>query len=212
MQRLLVAAAAALVASVACAQEQQSQESKSWWSKSLDAVNSTSPFVVGSKKTQDVGWWSGAWDGTKRIWREGTHDMYISGWTWHLPYEYSYQDRHDGSLNQNTWGLGFGKTLTDERDNQRSLYAMAIQDSHFKPQYQAGYAWMARWRMFDDVRFGAGYTLLILSREDYNDYMPFPAAAPLVSVGNNTASVFATYIPGSAAIVYIFGRISFDAK
>ncbi len=187
-------------------------ESKSWWRKSLDAVNYTTPDALATKDAQgeDRGWFSGTWDGTKRIWRDGKYDVYLSGYTWHMPFAYTKQQRLQE--NHNTFGLGFGKTLTDERDNQYSLYGLVFSDSHYKPEYNLGYAWVARWRVVDGVRVGAGYTLALVSRSDINNYVPFPAVAPLLSIGNNTFTVFGTYIPGSASVAYFFGRISFDVK
>jgi len=204
------AGALAVLALLLAAPLAAGQESKSVWGRTLDAVDSTTPFPVGTKEEQDQGWFSGSWDGVKQLWRDGTHDVYLSGYTWHLPYAYSTAERREE--NANTWGAGFGKTMTDERDNQRSLYAMVIEDSNFKVQYSAGYAWMARWRVVSDVRVGLGYTAALISRADYWHHVPFPAVLPLASIGNNTFGVFATFIPGSANILYFFGRVTFDAK
>jgi len=197
--------ALALLAPLAAA-----QESTGFWSNAVDAVNSTTPYPVGAKEAQDRGWFSGTWDGTKRIWRDGQLDVYFSGFTWHLPYAYTTEERK--AENAFTWGGGIGKSLTDERDNQRSLYAMIISDSHYKPQYMAGYAWMARWRAYGDIRVGAGYSLSLVARSDINNYVPFPAPVPLVSVGTDRITLYGTFIPGSASVLYFFGKFTFDTK
>lgn len=201
---------ALLFALAAIAPLAAAQESESFSRKSPDAVNRTTPYALGAKEDQDRGWFSGAWDGTKRIWRDGSYDLYLSGYTWHMPFAYTPQQlQHE---NAHSWGLGLGKTLTNERDNQYSLYALIFRDSHFKSEYNLGYAWMARWRLVDDLRVGAGYTAAIVSRNDILHYGPFPAVVPLLSIGNNTFTVFGTYIAGSANVAYFFGRLSFDLK
>jgi lipid IVA palmitoyltransferase len=186
------------------------QESKGFWSRSLTAVNRTTPFVLGDKEQQDRGWFRGTWDGTKRIWREGEWDVYLSGYTWHLPYAYTTEERKEE--NAFTYGLGLGKTLTDERDNQRSLYALIIEDSNYKTQFSLGYTWMARWRTIDDLKLGLGYSVFLFAREDFNNYVPQPGIAPLLSFGTDKVSVWATFVPGEASILYFFGRVSFDKK
>lgn len=169
-------------------------------------LNETTPVGVASKSARDEGWFTGAWDGTKRIAREGNWDLYLSGYAWHMPYKYDKDDRND--QNHNAWGLGLGKALIDERDNERSLYALITKDSHYKPQYMAGYAWVARWGIGGPFKVGAGYTAFVMARADYSNYMPFPAALPLVSVGTNRFTLYGTYIPFSD-VAYFFGKISF---
>jgi len=203
------AAALGLLAPGFAAAPAFAQEQSGFWQRSTAAVNATTSFPLGSKAEQERGWFSGAWDGTKRIWREGTHDLYLSGYTWHLPYAYTTAQRNEE--NALTYGLGFGKTLTDERDNQRSLYALVINDSNYNLQFTVGYAWMARWRLAGGLRGGLGYSAVLVAREDYFNYVPFPAIVPLASLGNDTFTLFATYIPFAGDVVYVFGRIAFDA-
>jgi palmitoyl transferase len=199
----IIALVLALIAPFAAA-----QESKGFWTRSLDALNSTTPHPLGSQQTRDAGWFSGTWDGTKRLWRDGHWDLYISGYTWHLPYAYNTAERHEE--NAFTYGLGIGKTLTDERDNQRSLYALVIEDSNYKTQYSIGYTWMARWQLVGPVKGGLGYTAFITARDDFNNYLPFPGILPLASIGTDRATLYGTFVPGSASILYFFGKISFE--
>lgn len=200
--------AGGFVAALGFAATAVAQEEPGFWDRAGAAVNATTPFPLGSAAEREHGWFSGVWDGTKRIWRDGTHDLYLSGYTWHLPYAYNTAERNEE--NPLTWGLGIGKTLTDERDNQRSLYGMVVEDSNFKLQYTLGYAWMARWRLAGDLRGGLGYSIALIGRYEY-DYIPLPLIAPLASVGNDSITVFATYLPFVGDIVYIFARITFDA-
>ena len=189
--------ALALVALPARSQE----ESTSDWAQ---AVNSTTPFPIGERTEQEKGWWSGAWDGTKRIWREGGHDLYLSGYYWHSPVWYSAEQR--SKYSDTAFGLGYGRTLTDEKDNQRMLFAIVAQDSLRKPMYLAGYAWLARWRIGDEgFRVGAGYSVTVISHSSL-DYIPVPFPTPMLSLGTDRVSAFATWVGG---VTYFFGKISF---
>jgi len=111
LKALGFAAAIGLPALGLAAAPASAQEVPGFWQRSTDSVNATTPFPLGAKSEQERGWFSGAWDGTKRIWREGTHDLYLSGYTWHLPYAYTTAERE--AENALTYGLGFGKTLTE---------------------------------------------------------------------------------------------------
>jgi palmitoyl transferase len=159
---------------------------------------------LASKEAQDKGWFSGAWDGMKRVWNEGSTDLYLSGRYWHSPWGFSAEKRAE----YNNWGLGggYGRTLTDEKGNQRMLYALVVQDSFKKPMYLAGYGWLARWKVAGDLRLGAGYSIVIVSNSTASDYIPFPAPVPLVTFGTEKASLVGTYIN---SIAYLFVKVSF---
>jgi palmitoyl transferase len=142
----------------------------------------------------------------KTIARDGKWDLYVSGYTWHAPWHYS-SDRRD-ELNAFAVGGGFGKGLTDEKDNQRLLYGMVFSDSHYKPQYTVGYAWMARWTFGSDFKLGAGYTAGFTSRSDIAGYAPIPLILPLLSAGTDRVQFYMVPIPVSD-VLYFFGRVTF---
>lgn len=179
-------------------------EPPSAWDRSLSAVNSTTTFPLASKDQQEAGWFHGAWDGFKRILNEGRNDLYVSGYYVHLPYRFTAEER----ASYNDWGLGggIGRSLIDEKDNQRLLYAMVVQDSYYKPMYLAGYGWVARWKLTNELRVGAGYTLSLISNSKATGYIPFPAPTPLVSIGTDDVTLYGTFIPG---IFYFFGKVRF---
>lgn len=179
------------------------EESPSTWSRTVHAIDSTTPFPLGSEEARHEGWFSGAWDGTKRIWNEGSQDLYLSGYVWHTPYGFSSERR--SHFNDYAWGLGYGRTLTDERDNQRMLYAIVASDSYHKPMYLGGYAWLARWNLAGGMHVGAGYSAL-LARHASTSHYPIPVAAPVASIGSDSAALYVTYINSMA---YFFGKISF---
>ncbi len=153
------------------------------------------------------------WAQSKRAWTEGRHDLYLSGYTWHLPYAYDSAQRAD--YNNNAWGGGFGKSVLDDRGNTHGLFAMVFSDSHGKPQYQAGYSWTHYWNIgsskFDA---GLGYTAFLFARSDMSNYFPYPAILPLASVRwDKSLEVMTTFVPGfgdgRGNVLFFFGRVSF---
>ena len=87
-------------------------------------------------------------------------------------------------------------------------------DSHKNWEPTAGYAFLKMWEIGQSpFEIGLGFTALITARPDINNGIPFPGALPLVSFGTRTATVYATYIPGSSGIgnvLFIFGKITFE--
>ncbi len=149
------------------------------------------------------------------IYREGRTDLYLSGYYWHLPFAYSEERRRE--LNDRAWGLGIGRTLVDARGNERGLFATASRSSHFKPQYAAGYLWLARWPLIDDIKVGAGFAAFVFARSDIFRYAPLPGIVPMGSVGTDRAALYVTYLPrisngitGRGNVIYAFARLGFD--
>lgn len=180
------------------------EEASDGWSAFGRAINSTTAFPLGSEEARGQGWFSGAWDGAKRIWREGTHDIYLSGYYVHMPYAYSAEQRE--KYNDNAWGLGYGRTLTDERDNQRMFYGIIAADSYNKPTYMVGYAWLARWSLGGDLKVGAGYSAGLVAHSHTTNYFPVPIVTALASIGTDRASLFLSYF---YSVTYFFAKVSF---
>jgi palmitoyl transferase len=197
---LLLLTAVALIAPCAAA-----EDSGDGWSAFADKVGSTTPFPLGTQEARAEGFWHGLWDGTKRIWNEGSQDLYLSGYYYHAPYHYSSEKRD--AFNDTAWGLGFGHTLTEDNDNQRMLLGIVARDSYRKPLYVAGYVWLARWDMGHDVRVGAGYAALVVAHSTATNYWPAPLLAPVASIGTNNAAIYGTYVRGVAWFVV---KLSFD--
>ena len=179
-------------------------QTASLWERSLAAVNDTTPFAIADPEDQEKGWFHGAWGGIKRIWDQGTSDIYLSGRYWHTSLGFTDEDRD----RYDDWGLGggYGRSLTDEKGNQRLLYAMIVQDSFEKPMYLTGVGWQAQWRLPGDLRAGAGYSVVIIANSIATEYIPFPAPAPLVSIGNEKVSLYCTFFN---SILYFFAKMSF---
>jgi len=174
------------------------------WKSFGEKINSTTPAALQSAEARAAGPLQGLWDGTKHIWNEGTQDIYVSGYFYHTPYGFSHEKRDE--YNDNAWGGGYGRTLTEDNLNQRMLYGIIATDSHRKRMYLAGYAWLARWPFIGGLRVGAGYSALLISHSTSTNYWPVPLLAPVASIGTDNAAIYATYFN---AIGYFFTKFSF---
>lgn len=152
------------------------------------------------------------WDRSKEAWREGAWDLYLSGYIWHAPYAYSKEKRDE--YNDFAAGGGLGRSIIDEDGDKHSLYAMVFRDSHYKPQYTAGYAWMRYSGAGDSLNFGLGYTVYLFARSDVNDYVPAPLAGLLASARYGRFELMVVAVPfgkaDSGNIALVFGRWNLD--
>ena len=141
----------------------------------------------------------------------GRNDYYLSGLIWHMPWAYSSERRHD-ELNEAAWGAGFGRSVVDANGNTHSLYALVAQDSHYQPQYTAGYLWMTYWPLAGRLQGGLGYSVFVFSRDDIGNRYPVPAALPAASLRYREIELIGTYVPGftqGGEVAYFFARFNF---
>ena len=107
-----------------------------------------------------------------------------------------YDKKKTDSYNEKPWGFGFGKHIYED-DILRGLYFMVFSDSHSKPEPILGY--LRQWNYYfdenKDFSVGAGYTLGVTFRDDYN-YLPIPVILPIFGFQYKKLAVQATYIPG----------------
>jgi Antimicrobial peptide resistance and lipid A acylation protein PagP len=148
------------------------------------------------------------WTQSKRAWTDGRHDVYVSGLIWHAPWAY------EDDENWKAYGLGLGKSVIDEKGRTHGLYALAFQDSNYKPQYNFGYTWTTYWQLGkSNWDTGLGYTAFIFMRSDFSSYMPIPAVLPVASLRwDKRAEIMGTYVPGfgdRGNVAYFFVRFSF---
>lgn len=138
-------------------------------------------------------------------------DLYVPIRTYHMPYAYSPALRR--TYNDFPLGGGLGLGRFDGRGNYLGVFAMEFADSHSRPQYNAGLAWVPTWEPFGDgLRFGAGVTGLVIARSDIRRYTPFPVALPLGSVGFGHLDLQATFIPGfkgDGNVLFSWVKLSF---
>jgi outer membrane protein W len=176
-----------------------------WGERFLTGFNdTTSVGMIPEAERRDgwKGWFADAWDGSKRIFRDGRTDLVMPLYTFHPPYAYPNRDQE----NHYPWGAGLSRTWIDGKDNERIVYAMAFSDSHYDFQPAVGYAWMARWPLGAGLKGGLGYTAFVAMRADAN-YIPFPAILPLASIGTDRFTVYGTWIP-TTDVLFFFARIS----
>lgn len=157
----------------------------------------------------------GWWDRTKilldRTWREGSNDLYLTGYSYHSRSTYS--DKKIDEFQEFAYGGGYGRTWTNEAGNDNSIYGMVFADSHEDPQPVLGYTYQWMWEK-SGFRAGAGLTGGLTARSDYS-WIPFPFILPVASIGTRDVSVMATYVPpnvGNTAgnVLFIFGKFNLD--
>ena len=148
------------------------------------------------------------WDRSREALGEGSWDGYLTGYAWHAPYAYNKQKRDE--YNDFAAGGGLGRSIIDEDGDKQSLYALVFRDSHYKPQYTTGYAWMRYSGGGERVNFGLGYTVYLFARSDVNHYLPAPMAGLLASARYGRFELMAVAVPigkaDSGNIALVFGR------
>ena len=129
------------------------------------------------------------------LWHSDQYSLYIPAYTWHNRLMYD-SDRVK-EYNENPWGVGVGKSVTDEKGNTHLLFIMEFQDSHNKFEPYGGYAFQKNWYLDQakDWSAGIGYVLGITARDQYN-YIPFPLPLPIGGIKYKNFAVQAAYIPG----------------
>ena len=147
-------------------------------------------------------------------WNRGKHEIVLSGFAWHLPFTWTAERRAE--LNQNAWGIGYGRTVEEVNGNTHTVFGFGFLDSHKNAELQVGYAWSTYWGPRDGLQPGLGWTAMIVQRPDIVNGIPFPAVLPLFSLRYGQATLVTTYIPtigggvNHGSILYIFGRVTLD--
>jgi hypothetical protein len=136
---------------------------------------------------------------------QGNWDLYVPLYTYHMPYAYSPE-----KISQYTdipLGIGLGKGYLNKNNNWEGIYGMTFKDSHGIYQYMAGYAWIPNWNISNDGnwKIGAGATVFMMSRQDINNYIPFPGLLPVGSISYKNASLQTAFVPGGDG----FGNVLF---
>lgn len=158
-----------------------------------DAPADTPSAATAQTDDKQPGFWERQWNTVVDTYHSPNSDLIIPLYTWHNRAMY---DRHKiDEYNENPWGLGYGRVRYDEDGDQHTVYAMVFMDSHNDPEPFAGYAFEKIWRPSQNWRLGAGFSVGVTMRSDY-DYVPIPAILPIVSLGYRRLTLEATYIPG----------------
>lgn len=121
-------------------------------------------------------------------------DIYVPVNTWHN--RAMYDKKKTDSYNEKPWGLGIGKHIHED-NVLKGVYFMVFSDSHSKAEPIIGY--MHQWNYYfdknKDFSVGAGYTLGVTFRHDYN-YLPIPVPLPIFGLQYKRFTLQTTYIPG----------------
>ncbi|MGL4602518.1 MAG: hypothetical protein ACRCU9_00080 [Iodobacter sp.] len=150
----------------------------------------------------------------ERVNREGKNDLLVSGYSWHDRSTYTAEKVDE--FQEFAYGLGVGKHLIDDNNNQDLIYGMIFADSHNQPQLQVGYMRLWYWPVIGDLSAGLGMSLQLISRQDVIGGIPFPAPLPVASIRYGKASLIGTFIPrlngqlNNGNVAYVFGRYEFD--
>ncbi|MDR0247868.1 MAG: peptide ABC transporter permease [Burkholderiales bacterium] len=162
----------------------------------------------------DVGEWLGK--PCRRLaqtYREGDNEIFLSGYSWHLPMTYTKEKRNE--LNEYALGFGMGRIVEDPDGDTHSVFFLAFLDSHKNVQWNVGYTWSTYWGSRDWPQFGLGYVAAIVQRPDIFSGIPFPAALPIASVRYKQATLATTFIPtvgggvNNGSVLYVMGRYTF---
>ncbi len=175
---------------------------------------SFSQEIATTPATENASWWTQAKTKTTTILDDGAFSMILSGYARHG--RNTYTAERISELNEKAWGLGFSKAVRNEKDNEESLYGFAISDSHFSPQFMAGYAYQWMKPLGENYEAGIGVTGLLISRKDYFSGIPFPGVLPVASIGTRRSKLMLAYIPrvsrnkGNGDVLLIFARFDLD--
>jgi palmitoyl transferase len=172
------------------------------------------PAICHAQQADDAGWWDQAKNKYNTIMDQGQTSLLLSGYAHHGRNTYTPERLHE--LNEKAWGMGFEKTMRDTKDNEEILYAMGISDSHFKPEFLAGYAYQWMLPLPGKLEAGAGYTVSLTSRADYFGGFPFPIVLPVASIGTKSTKLMASYVPrlskhkGNGDVLLMFVRFDIN--
>lgn len=174
-------------------------------------------FYAQASSSGSVSQWMGAqWDqavtSVQDTWRDGDVELYVPVLSYHMRFNYD-QELLDG-YNEFPAGIGLGKGRYNASGNWEGMYAMGFLDSHSKPTFMAGYAWVPTWRLSNSgVKLGVGVTGFLMSRSNYLNGIPFPGVLPVASISYKSLAVQASYIPSrrrnDGNVLFVWGKWTF---
>ncbi|MDO8347710.1 MAG: lipid IV(A) palmitoyltransferase PagP [Rugosibacter sp.] len=151
---------------------------------------------------ESAGWLARVKNEVVETWQEGTPELYLPLHTEHLRGYYT-REKID-SYQETPWGFGYGHGRFDANGNWHGVYAMGFQDSHYKPEWLAGYGWKTYWNLAAGAKLGLGYTAGLTTRSDIGHYTPVPLVLPIGSLDYRDVSLETTYVPGGRGYGNIF--------
>jgi lipid IVA palmitoyltransferase len=134
------------------------------------------------------------WDNVKLAYYDGTSEVLIPTYTWHLPFAYTREKINE--YQNYPYGLGYGRGRFDEKGDYHGVFAMGFQDSHFLPEWMIGYSSKTYWDLGGEFKGGLGYVTGFTTRSDYAHYTPVPFILPAASIERGRWSLDIAYVPG----------------
>ena len=175
-------------------------------------TSSAAMASTGSTSSTLGAWFDTASEHVSDTWHEGDTELYVPFWTYH--HRGTYDDDHIEDFNEFPAGIGLGKGRYNSSGNWEGMYAMGFMDSHNKPSFMAGYAWVPTWELGNDVKAGVGVTGFLMSRSNYWNGIPFPGVLPIASIGYKQLSLQAAYIPSTGRnngnVLFMWGKWTFQ--
>ncbi len=150
-------------------------------------------------------YWDDTVRGTKAIMKDGATTWIFPAYTAHPKFHW------DNEREQNAYpfGMGLGRTVVDDRGNERTLYLTTFIDSNYRMEPIVGYQWLARFPLMENgLHWGAGYVAGISARGDYK-WIPFPVLLPVAKIGTDRFAVYGTYIP-KLDVGFVYTTITID--
>lgn len=120
----------------------------------------------------------------------GQLDLVVNGRSYHVNSEYDWNENNIGigleyefdHASRWIWSVT-GNAFVDSRDNMSYMAGGGLKRRLFQSDDPAGYY------------FDAGVVGFVMSRADFNDYLPFPGILPAVSFGMKNIGMNLTYLP-----------------
>ncbi len=186
---------------------------------SLDTAQAQAPAAAKDESSNCARLWEFLQyncNGAAKAWNGNDWDLYLPGIIHHG--RGSYSADKIATYNETALGGGIGKRYVDENNRTHFIYAAVYQDSHYKPEYFAGYGWLAHWKPWADagLRIGGGFTATVTLKSSYSNYLvPVPVLLPIAEIAWDRFSIMGLYVPrlsgkeGNGDVLLLWGRLAF---
>lgn len=187
---------------------------RTWKQLLLAGALALASLPAAAMECADLGWFGKGCNRVLDTWQRGGAELYLPGYAYH--HRGSYDAERLKELNEEAYGLGFGRGVEDADGDSHSLFGMVIRDSHKKAQMMAGYSYQTYGHLGGEFKAGIGYTVFLVSRPDIYGSVPIPGILPLVSLKYRQTSLMGAAIPslsegttGNGNVVFVFIRQGF---
>lgn len=161
-------------------------------------------------------WWNASTNRLTKIYDEGRNDFYLTLYAYHDRFTYTSEKLKE--LNEGAFGLGLGRSIVNESGNDEMIFAMTHLDSHSDIQVNVGYAWVKKFHVMENLKFGIGYAAGLVSRSDFAGRIPIPFILPLGTIDFGKGTLNVILIPklndgiNNGNVLFIFAKFSWDRK